>query len=225
MHPLQRIVPRLVAPLGASLLTCLSPGPVAAQSLGPALVSFSPGVLGGNDNFAGTIGWDFRLERPYNVAALGFYDAEDPGLLSAHAVGIFHATTRELLVSGLIPAGTAAPLQNGFRWLSVPAVTLPVGSYVIAAVMPGTGAASFDPFIGLASDPLLASGVLLDGKALSGASPLGELVFPDSDEVSFAGFFGPNFAEVPGPLPLAGAATALAWSRRLRRRAHRQARR
>jgi hypothetical protein len=43
-------------------------------------------------------------------------------------------------------------------------------------------------------------------------------VFPDTDGDGFAGFFGPNFAEVPAPLPLAGAATGLAWSRRLRRR-------
>lgn len=221
MHFLHRLVPRLVAPLGASLLSCLPLSPAAALSLNPALLSFDAGVLGGNEDFAGTIGWDFRLERPYSVGALGFYDAEDPGLLSSHAVGIFNATTRELLVSGLISAGTAAPLRNGFRWLPVPAVTLPVGSYVIAAVMPGAGASSFDPFIGQASDPVLAPGVFLDGKALSGASPLGALGFPDTDENSFAGFFGPNFAEVPAPLPLAGAALALAWSRRLRRRTQR----
>jgi hypothetical protein len=44
------------------------------------------------------------------------------------------------------------------------------------------------------------------------------LVFPDQDEDSFAGFYGPNFAEVPAPLPLLGGAVALGWSRRLRRR-------
>lgn len=217
MDSLARILPRLVAPLGASLLSCLPIAPAAA-TVNPALFSFTPGVIGGNEDFAGTIGWDFRLERSIQIGQLGYYDAEDPGLLTSHEVGIFDASSRALLVRGVIPAGTAAPLHNGFRWLPVPSVTLPAGSYVIAAVLPGTGASSFDPFVALASDPLLIPGVVLTGKALSGASSPGTLVFPDTDGDGFAGFFGPNFAEVPAPLPLAGAATGLAWSRRLRRR-------
>lgn len=217
MDSLARILPRLVAPLGACLLSCLPITPAEA-AVNPALISFTPGVIGGNEDFAGTVGWDFRLERSLVVGSLGFYDAEDPGLLSSHEVGIFDATSRALLVRGTIPAGTAAPLYNGFRWLPIPSVTLPAGSYVIAAVLPGTGASSFDPFMALATDPVLIPGVVLNGKALSGAASPAALVFPDGDEDSFAGFFGPNFAEVPGPLPLAGAATALAWSRRLRRR-------
>ena len=217
MDSLARILPRLVAPLGACLLSCLPVTPAEA-AVNPALISFTPGVIGGNEVFAGTVGWDFRLERSLVVGSLGFYDAEDPGLLSSHEVGIFDATSRALLVRGTIPAGTAAPLYNGFRWLPIPSVTLPAGSYVIAAVLPGTGASSFDPFMALATDPVLIPGVVLNGKALSGAASPAALVFPDGDEDSFAGFIGPNFAEVPGPLPLAGAATALAWSRRLRRR-------
>lgn len=223
MESLSRLLPRLITPLGATLLACLPVSPAAALTLHPGLQSFTPGVVGGNENFAGTIGWDFRLERSFNIAALGFYDAEDPGLLSSHEVGIFDASSRALLVSGIVPAGTTAPLQNGFRWLSIPAVTLPAGSYVIAAVMPGTGASSFDPFFGDATDPVLAPGVVLDGKSLSGSASPASLVFPDTDEASFAGFYGPNFAEaVPTPLPLAGAASALAWSRRLRRRLSRK---
>ena len=224
MDPLARFLPRLVAPLGATLLSCLPIAPAAA-AVSPALISFTPGVIGGSEDFAGTIGWDFHLERSVVVGNLGFYDAEDPGLLSSHEVGIFDATSRALLVSGTIPAGSSAPLYNGFRWISIPYVALPAGSYVIAAVMPGTGASSFDPFVAQASDPVLAPGVVLDGRSLSGAASPVALVFPDTDETSFAGFYGPNFAEVPAPLPLAGAASALGWSRRLRRRAQRQARR
>lgn len=221
MDPLTRFLPRLITPLGATLLACLPISPAAALSLIPALQSFTPGVLGGNDAFIGTIGWDFQLERSYTVGGLGFYDAEDPGLLSSHEVGIFDATSQALLLSGVVPAGTTAPLQNGFRWLSIAPVTLPAGSYVIAAVMPGSGASVFDPFFGLATDPVLSPGVVLGGKTLTGAAATPSLVFPATDEMSPAGFFGPNFAEVPGPLPLTGAAAALAWSRRLRRRTRR----
>jgi len=103
-------------------------------------------------------------------------------------VGIFDATSRAQLVSGVVPA------------------------------MPGSGASSFDPFVGQATDPVLAAGVVLNGKSLTGAASPAALVFPDTDENSFAGFYGPDFAEVSAPLPLAGAASALGWSRRLRRR-------
>jgi hypothetical protein len=217
MHPLSRLLPRLIAPLGAALLSWLPVSPASALALQPALVSFTPGVVGGNELFAGTIGWDFSLDRPYNVGALGFYDAEDPGLLASHTVGIFDATSQQLLVSTVIPAGELAELQNGFRWRGIRGIILPPGSYVIAAVLPGTGSTSFDPFVALGEDAVMAPGVVLAGRSLTGAASPASLVFPGNDEGAFAGFFGPNFAKVPGPLPLAGAATALAWSRRLRR--------
>jgi hypothetical protein len=219
MAPFSRLVPRLVAPLGATLLSTLPIAPAAAVAVSPALVSFTPGVIGGNDTFTGSIGWDFQLERPYTVGALGFYDAEDPGLLSGHEVAIFDANSRAQLVSGSIPAGTAAPLRGDFRWVGIPLTTLAPGSYVIAAGMPGSGGASFDPFVALASDPVTAAGVVLGGRALSGAGTSAlPLVFPDQDEDAFAGFYGPNFAAVPAPLPVFGGAVALGWSRRLRRR-------
>ena len=217
MPSLSRLLPRLVAPLGAALLAILPSAPAAAVSLRPALRQFTPGVIGGNELFAGTIGWDFRLERPFPVTALGFYDAEAPGLLSSHEVGIFDASSQQLLVSAVIPAGESAPLKNGFRWLGIPGLTLQPGSYVIAAVMPGSGSAGFDPFVGLAEEAITAPGVVLGGRSLSGATVPASLLFPALDEDGFAGFYGPNFAEVPGPLPLAGAAAALGWSRRLRR--------
>jgi hypothetical protein len=209
----------LAAALAVSLAT-LAPAPAAALTLAPALLSFSPGDLSGNDTFTGTVGYDLRLSRPYTVTALGYYDAEAPGLQAAHAVGLYNATTQALLTSAVVPAGEAAPLQNGFRWATVPALRLPAGDYVLAAVLPGGGAASFDPFASLAEDVVLASGVSLGGRALSGASDPAALVFPDQEEGGFPGFFGPNLAEpVPGPLPLAGALASFGWSRRLRRRA------
>jgi hypothetical protein len=216
---LARVMPRLLMPLGATLLTSLPIAPAAAVAVSPALLSFTPGVVGGNDSFTGSVGWDFRLERSYTVGALGFYDAEDPGLLSAHEVAIYDADSRTRLVSGWIPAGSAAPLRGDFRWIPIAPTTLAPGSYVIAAGMPGSGGASFDPFVALASDPLTVAGVVLGGRALSGVGTSAmPLVFPDQDEDSFAGFYGPNFAEVPAPLPLLGGAVALGWSRRLRRR-------
>jgi hypothetical protein len=54
------------------------------------------------------------------------------------------------------------------------------------------------------------------GRSLIGAASPASLVFPETDENSFAGFYGPSFAELPAPLTLAGAATALSGSRRVR---------
>ncbi|MFN9618258.1 MAG: hypothetical protein ACK55X_00925 [Synechococcaceae cyanobacterium] len=213
----------LAAALAAALavpLATIAPAPATALTLAPALQSFSPGDLSGNDAFTGTVGYDLRLSRPYTVTALGYYDAEAPGLLAAHAVGLYDATTQALLTSAVVPAGEAAPLQNGFRVASVPALRLPAGEYVLAAVLPGGGAASFDPFASLAEDLELAPGVSLGGRSLVGASDPAALVFPEQDEGGFPGFYGPNLAEpAPGPLPLAGALASFGWSRRLRRRA------
>ncbi|MEB3255592.1 MAG: hypothetical protein VKJ05_04295 [Synechococcaceae cyanobacterium] len=207
------------AALGATALA-FPPTPAVAVSLHPAVLSFTPGDLSGNDAFTGTVGYDLRLARPYTLTALGYYDAEAPGLQAAHPVGLYDATTRALLASVVVPAGEAAPLQNGFRWAPLAsALRLSPGDYVLAAVLPGGGAASFDPFASLAEDVVLASGVSLGGRALVGASDPAALVFPDQEEGGFPGFFGPNLAEpVPGPLPLAGALAGLGWSRRLRRR-------
>ena len=45
------------------------------------------------------------------------------------------------------------------------------------------------------------------------------VAYPTINETLPYGFIGPNFASsVPGPLPLLGAASGFAWSRRLRSR-------
>ena len=128
------------------------------------------------------------------------------------------------LAGDLLPEGLR--LGAGGRWVdsgdggSGPlTLRLPAGDYVLAAVLPGGGAASFDPFASLAEDVVLASGVSLGGRSLVGASDPAALVFPDQEEGGAPGFFRPNLAEpVPGPLPLAGALASFGWSRRLRRR-------
>jgi hypothetical protein len=196
-----------------------SQAPARALSIVPALQAISPGSIGGDPSFSGSLGYNFNLSQPYAVSALGFYDELEDGLLSSHMVGIFDASTQALLISGTLPSGSGSPLQAGFRWLSVPLQVLNAGSYVIAATSSGDPAV-FDPFLYNGFDPVLSAGFSLGTNSLSQIGSDSVVAFPNVDEGLSYGFIGPNFASppVPGPLPVLGVAGALTWSRRLRLR-------
>ncbi len=223
---LRRRVSLLAAPLLCAGLVAASQAPAQALSISPALQAISPGSVGGDPGFSGSLGYNFNLSQPYAVSALGFYDELEDGLLSSHMVGIFDATSQALLISGTVPSGSSSPLLAGFRWLSVPQQVLNAGSYVIAATSSGDPA-SFDPFIFEGFDPVVSAGFSLGTASLAQAGSGSIVAFPNTDEGLPYGFFGPNFASqpVPGPLPVLGVAGSLAWSRRLRcrLRASRQA--
>lgn len=68
------------------------------------------------------------------VTQLGVFDAAADGLVNAHQVGLWR-TDGTLLTSATVPAGTAAPLIGGFRWVSISWVFIPyaLGDYRIGA--------------------------------------------------------------------------------------------
>lgn len=65
------------------------------------------------------------------INALGFWDATGTGLLVAHTVSIFkydsafNPSGYDLVATATIPAGTVAPLINGYRWVGIPTLNLP----------------------------------------------------------------------------------------------------
>jgi hypothetical protein len=65
------------------------------------------------------------------INALGFWDANGTGLLVAHTVSIFRYDNAfdpsgyALVATATIPAGTVAPLINGYRWVGIPTLNLP----------------------------------------------------------------------------------------------------
>jgi hypothetical protein len=183
------------------------------------LQNVSGAVQGGDPSFSGSVGYGFSLSTPLSLTALGFHDADGDGLLSAHAVGLFDATTRALLASATVPAGTAAALVDSYRWAAIPGLQLLPGSYVIAATTPGDPTL-FDPFLYSASQATGLDGFLMGTASLSEAGSGSVVAFPTIDEGVPYGFIGPNLAisSVPAPLPLFGGAAAFAWSRRLRAR-------
>ncbi len=213
--------------LAASLLGAgplLSVAPSQALPVLPAIQNPVGAVQGGDPSFSGSLGYGFTLTAPLSLTALGFHDADEDGLLSPHAVGLFDANTQGLLASATVPAGTLAPLVGGFRWVPIPDLQLLPGSYVIAATTPGDPAL-FDPFLFGATQVSALEAVLMGTASLSEIGSGTAVVFPTVDEGQTYGFIGPSFgvSSVPAPLPLFGAASAFAWSRRLRRRIGRPA--
>jgi len=202
--------------LGGALL--LAVAPARALNLRPALAGFDGGSLGGDPAFSGSLGYGFSLNQPQTITALGFYDASEDGLLSSHGIGLYEASSQTLLASATVPAGSGSWLQNGFRWVPIPSVSLLSGSYVIAATSSGD-AALFDPFLYETTADAGIEGLVI-GASLSETGSGSVVAFPSQDEGLAEGFFGPAYAiaGTPGPLPLLGAGAALGWSRRLRLR-------
>ena len=209
----------LLAPLLGAGLALAAATPAAALSVSPVLQSVAAPVQGGDPSFSGSIGYGFSLSIPLSLTALGFHDADEDGLLADHTVGLFDANSQALLASATVPAGQGAALVGGYRWVAIPDLLLQAGSYVIAATMPGDPA-RFDAVLYSATSVSGLPGFQMGAASLSEVGSGSAPTFPTVDEAVPYGFIGPNFAisSVPAPLPLFGAASAFAWSRRLRRR-------
>jgi Domain of unknown function (DUF4082) len=84
-----------------------------------------------------TVGFRFTANSTFNINSLGFYDYQQDGLQTSHAVGIFN-TSGTLLTSTTIAAGTAGVLDGKFRYANIPSFTLNSGqTYVIAGQTTG----------------------------------------------------------------------------------------
>jgi len=170
----------------------LAVSPVFADS--PA-VTFDnlTGEMLGNGPF--TLGWQFTVNTPITVTALGVFDDSQDGLVESHDVGIWNSTGA-LVTSGTVASGTVDPLTDQFRYVSASALLTP-GNYNIGALwvdgadpnlFPGdvTGFATI-PQITFVQDAFAAGGTLAN--PVNTASPM-------------PSYFGPNFqagAVVPEP--------------------------
>jgi hypothetical protein len=95
-----------------------------------------PANITGNQNWTGSLGMDFDVNRPIAVTAMGVYESGgsiiNGGTLD---VEIFNATTQLPVTSTLTSfTGTQGTPIGGSRFLNLPTpVTLPVGEYTIVA--------------------------------------------------------------------------------------------
>jgi len=95
-----------------------------------------------NDSYPGA-GFEFYTPLTgSSINALGYWDASGTGLLAPHTVSIYKyagsGSSYNRVLTATIPAGTAAPLINGYRWVGIPTTTLTNigqggGYYVILA--------------------------------------------------------------------------------------------
>jgi hypothetical protein len=131
----------------------------------------------------GMVGWVFTVQTPVTVTAVGWYDDGADGLSRAFQVGLWQdlngyfapgSNPKQLLgnpVSGLtIPAGTAAPLQDSFRTVSLASpLTLQPGNYELAGL---DSAATTDPikYDELSYNPPSINGISNDGFFYAGMS-------------------------------------------------------
>ena len=75
------------------------------------------------------------------ITQLGIFDDGGDGLVNSHQVGLWHLddnVSGPLLASAVVPAGTAAPLIGGYRFVPITPVVIPytghsLGYFVVAA--------------------------------------------------------------------------------------------
>lgn len=170
-----------------------------------------------------TRGFAFDVTAPGVLAThLSVWDFGGDGLSEAHTVGLWSASGT-LLASALVPAGTAASLLDGFRYVDIADVALDVGTgYVVGATfLAGSGDRQAGTLLGLASAPGLA---YAEGR-YANDTQAGVLTLPLTSFIGLPGGSllvdtGTLAVPVPGSVTLAGLGLLLAgWARvrRLRR--------
>ena len=171
----------------------------------------------GNPNFTQMdwmAGWRFDVNDDILVDGLGFWDSNDDGLNESHEVGIW-TDAGDLVTSGVVPSGTAAPLDQGFRIQPISPVMLTAGTrYRIAAYLSSTN--NDGVITASANSSTIPEITYLDRAFLDGP---GGFTFPSGfNQAALDANFGPSFTVVPEPSMAWMAATLLCCSGRLRRR-------
>lgn len=184
----------------SSACVAIARGQVPAVTIGGAGTT--------DDDTDDVTGFVFTVgDLPIAVDELGFWDFGSDGLNVAHDVGIFRQSDQAIIVQGTVPAGVDAPLDGGFRYVSIPAITLLAGeSYQAVAYRPApvTDLVGVNfPTFSSASAITVDQGIFLNGT--------GGLAFATSNPGTANGVFGPNFKihAIPEPSTLLLAALGL----------------
>lgn len=149
-------------------------------------------------------GWRFVVNNSIHVDALGLWDFEQDGLSSSHPVGIW-TDDGNLVASGTVAAGPGAPINSGFRMVSIAPTPLNAGAtYRIAAYLDASNA---DGIITAGALPITSPSITYLNRAfLQNANAF---AFPSgANNLSLAGNFGPTFQI---GVPEASLVGAFAW--------------
>ena len=152
-------------------------------------------ITGGNtdDNSAVTIGHTFSVTTDINVSALGVADLGADGLSENHEVGLWRVSDQALLGSVTVSAGTISNLVSGYRFETIPTVTLSSGEdYAVAAYFTTPA----DSIIDNAFSP--ASGIIMNNDTVFNSG--GSLAFPNLTQANtIRGNANFLFTSVPEP--------------------------
>lgn len=158
------------------------------------------------------------------VNQLGYWDEGGDGLAIEHQIGLFQyngaGSSYTMIATATIPSGTAATLDGGYRWVEIPAISIPDigqgGNYYVIMASHGTDAWTNGLGSGAPMDPgfgTLSSGALDFG----GGTTVGSSGDINSSGGTFFGGANLGYA-VPEPSAMAIAAIGILASVALRRR-------
>jgi hypothetical protein len=166
-------------------------GATAAQA-DVGVVSFTGGSsFSSYDGTFLTIGFEFSTASAITVSGLGWYVASGT-LASSHEVGLWDSGGT-LLGSTTVTAGSAT--SGGFRYVSVPTLTLAAGDYYIGG---GQSASDGDLYKTSVSNIVTGTGITFLAAARSGSSS--GFAFPSVVSAA-SGRFGPNFVYTAAAVP------------------------
>lgn len=131
--------------LAGAVLGLLSFSAAHADNMSGPHVLYTPTVdlsTMTQNHYVGTVGGVFLTSNttwPY-VNWLGYADPTGQGLQNSHVIDLYYkggngGSTAKLVAEATVPAGTAAPLYEGYRWVQLPStVNLWYGSwYTVSA--------------------------------------------------------------------------------------------
>ena len=123
--------------IAAAALAFVLPSAALAQTVDGSTL-FNPNIdlsTGAQNGYVGYAGGIFLTSYAYfpQVNYLGYYDNGGDGLANSHVVSLWdNSAGNTLLATVTVPAGTSAPLVNGFRWVQLPStVGLTYNNYYI----------------------------------------------------------------------------------------------
>ena len=180
MHTFRNVIFVLAVVLSVVLAV---PAPVSAVEE-PA-VTFSS--YEGTAEYHSTFGWRFQVgAQDITITQLGYWDQYGDGLPAAVDVGMWNDAGDTLLISAMVPAGTAATLEDGFRWVDIVDMTLSANQYYRIGANPQSGV---DHLALLAEGLSAVSSITYDAGYWNDALQANTLVFPAT---AFSGSYNPS---------------------------------
>ena len=206
---------------GLLIVVMLAFAPAAFANIQPILDLTGEGVAG-VPLAPEVAGWEFQVDTPITIGAVGIWDEKKRPLNIAHEVGLY-TSSQSLLLDVFVnnnnstPVGSASP-DGQWLFTSITPLLLQPGDYVLVATW-GDPIDNADPFRLQAN--AVTSFVTYTGMCSKTGLDSLHLVFPDcaGAPLDNASFFGPDLAIIPEPasITLLGFG-ALALFRGVRRR-------